>query len=39
MQARLAAKQQIAQYQSETLPKSAKPTPLESFKGQMNGEV
>ena len=33
MQARLAEKNQVAQYQAETFPRSVKPTPLESFKG------
>ena len=33
MQDRLVEKQQMAQYQAETLPRSVEPTPLESFKG------
>ena len=39
MQARLATKQQLAQYQVKTLSRSIKTTPPESFKGQMNGDT
>ena len=39
IQVRFAAKQRVAQYQAETLPRSVKPTPPESFKGQMDGDT
>ena len=39
MQAKLAAEQQLAKYQAETLPRSIKPILLESFKCQIDGNT
>ena len=39
MQAGLLSEQQVAQYQAKTLPKSIKPTPPESFKGQIDEDT